>query len=175
MAKGKGSRPGRSELLKPHMEPGDNTRYINHSLELAKLKKPDMTNPDAVNNRIAEYFEICAKNDMKPNVAGLALAFDVDRKTIWAWANGVDCKFLPSESSNAIKKAYQLLNVQMEDMMQNGRINPVAGIFLMKNNMGYKDEQEVTVKPNPMGDPKQPDELKQRYLEDIVEAEPIEE
>ena len=40
------------------------------------------------------------------------------------------------------------LTAQMEDYMQNGKINPVSGIFLMKNNMGYQDKQEVVVTPN---------------------------
>lgn len=32
--------------------------------------------------------------------------------------------------------------------MNNGKINPVAGIFLMKNNMGYKDNTEHTISVN---------------------------
>ena len=31
--------------------------------------------------------------------------------------------------------------------MQNGKINPASGIFLMKNNMGYRDETEVVLSP----------------------------
>ena len=42
----------------------------------------------------------------------------------------------------------EALTAQMEDYMQNGKINPVSGIFLMKNNMGYQDKQEVVVTPN---------------------------
>ena len=50
--------------------------------------------------------------------------------------------------------------------MQNGKINPVAGIFLMKNNMGYQDKQEVVLTPNTqLGDSATPEELQQKYLE----------
>ena len=53
--------------------------------------------------------------------------------------------------------------------MQNGKINPVAGIFLMKNNMGYQDKQEVVLTPNTqLGDSATPEELQQKYLEATV-------
>ena len=127
--------------------------------------------PEQVKERMGMYFALCAQDDMKPSVAGMALAFGVDRKTIWAWANGVDSKTLPAESRNLIKKAYQLLNAQMESYMQNGKINPVAGIFLMKNNMGYADKQEVVLTPNQqLGDQIPAEDLEKKYLEDVVGA-----
>ena len=58
----------------------------------------------------------------------------------------------------------------MEDYMQNGKINPVSGIFLMKNNFGYADKQEVVLTPNnPLGEQKSTDELEQRYLESVTD------
>lgn len=37
--------------------------------------------------------------------------------------------------------------------MLNGKINPVSGIFLMKNNFEYQDKSEVVLTPNnPFGD-----------------------
>ena len=69
-------------------------------------------------------------------------------------------------SRDLIKKAYQILNMQMENYMQNGKINPVAGIFLMKNNMDYQDKSEVVLTPNnPLGDQRTPEELQQQYIE----------
>ena len=32
--------------------------------------------------------------------------------------------------------------------MTSGKINPVSGIFLGKNNFGYQDKQEYVVTPN---------------------------
>ena len=108
---------------------------------------------------------------MKPSVAGMALAFGVDRKTLWCWCNGVDSAYIPTESRTTLKKAYQFLNAQMENYMQNGKINPVAGIFLMKNNMGYADKQEVVLTPNQqLGDQVPAEDLEKKYLEDVVGA-----
>lgn len=54
----------------------------------------------------------------------------------------------------------------MEDYAQNGKINPVAAIFLMKNHFGYQDKQEVVLTPNnQLGEVTPPEELQQKYLE----------
>ena len=172
----KKKRPDKSEQNKVQMAAGENSAYNSHTLRIATLPEIDHRDATAVWNRIAEYFSICQENDMKPSVSGLALAFDVDRKTIWAWANGVDSKTLPAEVRKAIQKAYRMLNAQMEDYMQNGKINPVSGIFLMKNNMGYQDKQEVVLTPNsPLGDQTSPEELQQKYIEAVGTAEDAEE
>lgn len=162
----KRKRPDRTEALSVHMEPGDNAKYASHSLMVAQLPAVDMTDPVAVEQRVLEYINLCVANDMKPSVAGMAMAFGVERTTLWKWANGVESAYIPQASRNSIKKGYQLLNALMEDYMQNGKINPVSGIFLMKNNMGYQDKQEVVLTPNTqLGDSTTPEELQQKYLE----------
>lgn len=167
----KRTRPDRKEAMSVHTEPGDNRKYLEHSMVMLDWPDVNVREPEQVKERMGMYFALCAQDDMKPSVAGMALAFGVDRKTIWAWANGVDSKTLPTESRNLIKKAYQLLNAQMESYMQNGKINPVAGIFLMKNNMGYADKQEVVLTPNQqLGDQVPAEDLEKKYLEDVVGA-----
>lgn len=51
--------------------------------------------------------------------------------------------------------------------MLNGKINPVAGIFLGKNNFGYTDKQELEVKPvNPMAEGlSTPEEIERKYAQ----------
>ena len=166
---GGNKRPDRSDAMTPKTEPGDNRRYLAHSMAMFDWPDVDMKKPEQVRERIGQYLALCAKDDMKPSVAGLALAFGVDRKTIWAWANGVDSAYLPAESRNFIKKVYQLLNAQMEDYAQNGKINPVAAIFLMKNHFGYVDKQEMVLTPNQqLGDQVSPEDLQRKYLEDTA-------
>lgn len=161
---GKGTRPKQSEKMSVQVEPGDNRRYLKHSLAMWDWEKPDMTDPEQVKARIVQYFQLCADDDMKPSVAGLAMAFGMDRRRLWEIVTGQSK--LTTLVVDTIKKAYQILNMQMENYMQNGKINPVAGIFLMKNNMGYQDKSEVVLTPNnPLGDQASPEELRQKYLE----------
>ena len=161
-------RPDLSEKQTVQTEPGDNRKYILHSLRLADLGKVDLTSTEEVAQRITTYFEICAEDDMKPSVAGLALALDIDRTYLWEIRAGRKGK--NPEVANALKRAMKILDLQMVDYMQNGKINPVSGIFLMKNNFGYADKQEVILTPNsPLGDTKDTKELEERYLDSVVD------
>lgn len=164
----KRKRPDLTEAQTVHTEPGDNRKYILHSLRLADLPKVNLTDAKEVAQRVVDYFTICADDDMKPSVAGLALAMDIDRRRLWEIREGKMGKNI--EVSDTLKKAMKLLDLQMVDYMQNGKINPVSGIFLMKNNFGYADKQEVIVTPNnPLGDTKDTKELEERYIESVVE------
>ena len=162
----KKKRPGKSEQMSVQTQPGDNAKYLRHSLRIAQLDKVDMNDNEAVAARVYEYFNICADEDMKPSVAGLALALDIDRRRLWEIREGKTGK--NPAVSDTLKKAMKLLDCQMVDYMQNGKINPVSGIFLMKNNFGYADKQEVTITPNnPLGDSTDIKALEERYRESV--------
>lgn len=164
----KRKRPDLSEKQSVHTEPGDNRKYILHSLRLAELPKLNLTSVEEVTQRIKDYFTICADDDMKPSVAGLALAMDIDRRYLWEIREGLKGK--NPAVADTIKKAMKILDLQMVDYMQNGKINPVSGIFLMKNNFGYADKQEVVLTPNnPLGDTKDTKELEEQYIDSVVE------
>ena len=148
-------------------EPGENTRYIHHSLQIARLPKIDMTDAQQVDKRVFEYFEICENNDMKPSVAGLAVALGMDRSTLLRYRQGIIGK--NEDVRITLKRAVDLLDLQMSDYMQNGKINPVSGIFLMKNNFGYQDKTEVVVTPSaPLGDQSDENKLADRYNDAVV-------
>ena len=164
----KRKRPDLSEKQSVQTEPGDNRKYILHSLRLADLGKVDLTSVEEVTQRITTYFEICAEDDMKPSVAGLALALDIDRRYLWEIREGKKGK--NPEVADTLKKAMKILDLQMVDYMQNGKINPVSGIFLMKNNFGYADKQEVVLTPNnPLGDTKDTKALEEKYIDSVVD------
>lgn len=154
------------------VNPGDNTMYLHQSLELMNLPTIDLHDVVAVQERINEFFNIMAKYDTKPTVAGMAMALGMDRRTLWAIRNdqptgGAGYKTaLPPEVADSIKKAYLLMENLWENYMQNGKINPVSGIFLGKNNFGYQDKTEYVVTPNVQQDNYDPDSIRQRYLID---------
>lgn len=170
LTKSSTAKPKKKPYQVPDLEPGDNTKYLAHSMTILKWKTPDMNSLEAVQKRCFDYFSLCAKNDMKPTFAGFALAFGVDRMTMWRWCNNQPrSRDLSDAVRDTIKKSRDLINAQMEDFMQNGRINPVAGIFLMKNNMNYQDKQEVVLTPNqPLGDQASEKELEKKYIEDVI-------
>ena len=138
-------RPDKAIACSVHTEPGENTKYILHDMKLSNLPCIDMNNNTAVSSRINQYFTICAEDDIKPSVASLALAFGFSRFVLFDMLNGRNKSITNSESLHTIKKAYDSINSYYEHMMNNGKINPVAGIFLMKNNMGYKDTTDHVI------------------------------
>lgn len=172
IVKQKRKRPDLAERNGIKTEPGENRKYMSHALHMWDWKRPDMTSLEAVSERIHDYFQLCVDDDMKPSVEGLSVAFEADRKQMWRWANNVECT-IDSNVSHTIKKAYDILTLQMTDYMQNGKINPVVGIWLMKNNMDYKDQSEVVVTPNsPLGTESSAEEAQKRLEADLpIEGE----
>ena len=154
-------------------ESGDNTKYIAVSMELTDLPAIDLHDPEQVEDRIHDYFNIHMKYDMKPTVVGMAMALGngITRQTLWAIKNdrpsgGTGYKTaLPSEVADSIKKAYLLLENLWENYAQNGKMNPVTSIFLGKNNFGYSDKQEYVLTPNQQSDNDyDADAIRKRYI-----------
>ena len=135
-----------------------NTVIIMKNLEIADLPEIDLMDVNAVKARIREYFSIEAKYGYKPTVAGLGMALNgMSRARLWEIrtgnfgnVRGITTR-LPVAVMDEIKKAYAIMEQWWEDYMQNGKINPVAGIFLGKNLYGYQDKTEYVLTPNTDG------------------------
>lgn len=160
------------------VDPGDNAKFLNVNMALFNMPDIDLHDIDAVEERLNEYFALYAANDMKPTVAGMAAALN-GKSRQWLWAlihnqpsGGAGYSpNLPPNTANAIKKAYFLMENLWESYMNSGKINPVSGIFLGKNNFGYQDKQEYVVTPNTQQDSDfDADAIKQRYLIDSDKA-----
>lgn len=123
----------------------ENAWYTMHSMQLMQLKPIDVRLCEAktLEERCYKYFEMCIEDQMKPSFAGFALALNTARTTLLNYINGVVT--IPSDNLEVLRRFNGVLNALMEDYMQNGKINPVAGIFLLKNNANYKDQQEFVV------------------------------
>lgn len=143
----KRKRPDLTELTTPNTEPGEMSEMIMKAVTISHWPKIDTNDADQIAERIDEYHAFCIQNDMKPSMVGLALAIGVDRATLWKWENGVESN-KPQSIRTLIKKGREINELIMVMMMQNGKINPVTGIFLLKNNHGYKDQTDVVVTPN---------------------------
>ena len=156
-----------------NLDAGDNTKYLAVSMILMNLPEIDLKDPEQVMDRLNEYFKIHADNDMKPTVAGMGLALNgMDRRRLWEIRTGNlkggNTEYdLPTLTLDAIKKAYKMMENMWENYMQNGKINPVSGIFLGKNNFGYQDKTEYVVTPNTNSDSDySTDDIRKRYAID---------
>ena len=160
-----------------NVEPGDNAKYVFLGAKLFNLPPIDLKDPEQVNDRLNEFFKIHAEEDMKPTVSGMGMALGLDRRRLWEIKTGNYNKNgmyaeLPTLTMDAVKRAYEYMEILWENYMQNGKINPVSGIFLGKNNFGYQDRTEYVVTPNVNTDSDyNADDIRKRYLTDSATSD----
>ena len=166
------------ETLAPITEPGDNAKYLAVGLKLFNLPPVDLKKPEMVEERLNLFFAIHAEADMKPTVSGMAMSLGMDRRRLWEIKTDVSDRNqdLPTMTRDSIKRAYNYMEILWENYMQNGKINPVSGIFLGKNNFGYQDKTEYVVTPNMNNDSDyNAEDIRKRYLTDSATIEQLSE
>lgn len=169
--KKKRKRPDLAERNSVHVDGKELKTQIEFSMVLFGLPQIDTNNAEAVKARLTEYFGLCVQYEVKPSFAGMASALGVERTILWKWCNDM-VPSKPKEVINTIKKARDMLNSMLENWMQNGQVNPVVGIFLGKNNFGYRDQTEVVVTPNQVNaDVPTQAEIEARYRDALPPAD----
>lgn len=159
-------KPTRNDLPNAiELPEGDNNKYTTFALAVMQLPKIDVRNPEQLRSRVVEYFQLCATHDMKPGVAAVGLAIGLDRRRLWEIRSGSKNVAIPQECKDIINEVYDSLEVLWEGYMTSGKINPVSGIFLGKNNFGYSDKQEYVVTPNTMSHDTPIDVIEAKYDE----------
>lgn len=152
-----------------NLEPGDNSKFLMTALAVKEIGKTkvDLTDAEAVTERIRQYFELMTERDQKPTMTGLAMALGYRRQRLYEIQNNLPIGGLhgnaatfyghtenptPPHVREIICQALELMTTLWEDYMQNGKINPASGIFIGKNFYGMKDEVEhvVSAPNNPL-------------------------
>ena len=122
------------------------TQITQHTMNLMSLAPLDLMlcTGKELEDRCVLYFNQCYENEMRPTVAGFALAIGISRPTLLAYIRGeTKC---PLDVKQTLNRFYSALNAMIEDYMMTGAINPVSGIFLMKNNFqDYQDKQDFVI------------------------------
>lgn len=151
------------------IESGENARYLEHILKSFSMGRVDIDDVQAVEERAEQYFKSCLEDDMKPGVVGFCNYLGISRSHFVDITNGkIKCK-----SVDTMKKVKHILEEYMEACMQNGKVNPVSGIFLMKNNYAnYTDKQEVEVKA--IGTTEEtPESIAEKYIASLPDPDII--
>ena len=100
--------------------------------------------PEKLQAAIDDYFNEC--KDVIPTIEGLAVYLDCDSDTI----RNYEGRNLPSNISDEDKQKYFVAIKKARARCQTALVNnglkvnnPAMQIFLLKNNYGYKDKQEI--------------------------------
>ena len=111
-------------------------------MKVASLPLIDQTDKNEVAERIEQYFDLCIEDDMRPTVAGLALALGTNRTSLFEWKAG-KIQRIPEDVTALVDRAIAILNAEQEEAVANSG-NIVGSIFLMKNSFEeYTDKREV--------------------------------
>ena len=147
-------------------QPGDIARITLHNMQLSQLPEINCDNIEEVEERVQLYFEKCIEDDVKPGVAGLCLSLGISRQAWSQWGTG---RRRSKEYQDLVYRTRLVMESIMEQYMLQGKINPVTGIFLLKNNFGYKDNTEVVITPgDPLGERLDTEAIKRKDRKSVV-------
>lgn len=148
----------------PDLPEGYNSRRIRFMSLIMPTEPLDHNDVDEMERRFSRYLELCAEWDMKIGNQAAYAAIGINKGLAWEWANR---NLGNPRRTDFIKKVQQICAMYREGLMEDGKVNPVTGIFWQKNYDGMKDQQEVVLTPNtsPLGEPQDAEALKQKYLE----------
>lgn len=143
-------------------EPGEISYQMAKILPMLSWEKP--LTAEAKIARVREYFEYCFNNDVRPSIPGLSFAegISVSQFNEIAFRQTKDDRAVADE----YLKSRMFINILLEQFTETSKINPVVGIFLLKNHFGYKDVQEhKVVAEDPYGTILNRSELAEKYRE----------
>lgn len=136
------------------------SQIIQESYQFFNL--PKVQTDEECAERLNHYFQLCAERGQIPTVEDMALALGTIRQTLWEWEQGSK----GVARRDMVKKAKEILAGIDAKLVSQGKIPQVTYIFRAKNFFGMRDQQEVVLTPNnPLGDPQNAEQLRQKYLD----------
>ncbi len=135
-----------------------------HALEIALWDEIDTKNPEQLRDRTLKYLKYCIDSNIKPGNLGLYNAWGMTKEEV----SNVRHREPNSLRCAVIKKSCQIMSQIREQLMSDGKINPVTGIFWQKNWDGLKDQQEVILEPKKQIEADQTPEQVQQMIEDDI-------
>lgn len=147
----------------PEVPEGYNSKMVAFLTDILPTEPLDYHDVDEMERRFKRYLQKCVEWDMKVGNMAAYMAIGINKDTAWDWEH---VNKVNPRRALFIKKVRQFCAVCRENLMQDGKVNPVTGIFWQKNYDGLRDQQEVVLTPNvnPLGEAADAEALKQKYL-----------
>ena len=119
-----------------------NATYLYHSARIAEMPRCNLMSATEISERSLEYFKACSDDGVRPSLTGLALSLGTTVKGFQSLFND---RRMPEECLNALGKAAAKVEDVTISLMLDTRIQPVTGLFILKNHFGYKDTSDVNI------------------------------
>jgi len=127
---------------KPQKETGLNRRELLNAMEAVKHPKVDTRDIQAIEQRINEYLHFCLEKDISPSIPGCANWLGINIRTLDGWYTGY--RGSPEHQETAAR-FYGIIQDVWSQKMEDGRINPVSGIYTSKVFFGFREQQEIVI------------------------------
>ena len=114
-----------------------NTTIIDHAL---KVKDSKLGNPEVVERRIAEYFDLCRNKAQLPSIKALGLYIGVPYQTLKTYLNDPTSRYY-----DMLCRAKDLCHVIIENGALNNKVNPATYMFTAANFYDMKDTKSVEI------------------------------
>ena len=125
-----------SFMAEPQVE-----EYNNHIIDHAlKIKDSKLGNPEVVERRIEEYFELCQRNAQLPSIKALGLYIGVPFATLKTYLNDPTSRYY-----DMLCRAKDTCHVILENGALNNKINPATYMFTAANFYDMKDTKSVEI------------------------------
>jgi len=92
--------------------------------------------PEDLEKAIEEYETYCEEKNEPFTIVGLAVYMGVIKETLINYSKD-------EEFFDSYKKALNIAENHLVKFSLTGKYNPTVSIFMLKNNHGYKDKQEI--------------------------------
>lgn len=137
----------RDETGKLNKEKQTESDAVALSTALVFAKKPSLQKLDEVTQAVQEYIQACARKHLKPTVSGTALTLGLTRTNFLRLASTGVYKHPITGEEISVPEEVQYFCIYLRDnitsilesLLEESRIHPAGGIFLLKNNSEYKD------------------------------------
>lgn len=172
---GKGS--GRKNNLPTATRPVEKSNDVAYAKELFMLPTIDMEDPEAVRDRYFELLELSEKYGRAITIEALSMGFDTTREEIIEVSKGEKCRLgarLSVSSAPIFQKCLNSVAGIWATHMSSGDFKqPVAGIFIGKNNFGYGDVTETVIRHESARQGPSRAELEAKYQSALPSETPI--
>lgn len=135
---------------------------------LRATERIDISDLSALQEKAQLYMSSCEAAGVLPNLEGLASICGFSRQWLYEYLrehhDAVSARFIDS-----LRLAWSSLRISLAESKN---LDPAVSIFILKNSgLGFSDRQEIEFSQASPYRSVSDDELKQKYLSDVVEGE----
>lgn len=160
----KGVKKSKKESLAPtNLAPGDASRIVTQMMAIRSIgSRADVNDPVSLRNCFYEYVQLCMNYDIRVTNLSACAACGITQTQLKLWRDGKTRANDPRYRELA-EEIFGFCAEYREMMMNEGKINPVVGIWWQKVYDKYTDLPQPQAADSTLGEVKSAAEIAEKY------------